>query len=273
MDASRDVLSLADALQRWCDDCLVQRVRDEECCHTEYEMENFSRIQLTSRAVRRQPHRQDWMVGRDFTKLIAAWHDLESDFRQSIEKGRIHLRGVQLAPDRRTECEIIPRGWAADFLFDFRKGTIKAGPVRFGAIECSQVPWISAMATVDPVAAPTPAPLSTAAWVKTLRPEDLPDLDDETVLALLNEHTDRVIKNGSQLIGPGKVSLLPLILGKMKARAANGELEPKQADEFRWLAIWIREVAPEWHAYKASSIELKLSADYKRLKATSTPNI
>ena len=270
MDASRDVLSLADALQRWCDECLLQRVRDEECRHTEYEMDNCGRIQLTSRAVRRKPSRQDWMVGSNFTQLSAAWVELEHDLRRRIEQGQIHIRGVQLAPDRRIEPEIIPGGWAADFLFDFRKGTIKAGPVRFGAIECSQVPWISAMATVDPVAAPTPAPLSTAAWVRTLRPEDLPDLDDETVLALLNEHARRVIKNGGQLIAPGKVSLMPIISGKMKARAESGELQPTLTAESQYLATWIKGVASLYQVPTAPTIKKVLSNSYGLLKARST---
>ena len=138
MSASKDVLDLVDALQRWCDPSLVQRIKDEECRCSQHQLDQSGLIQLTSREVRRKPTNTSWMAGHNLRSLLAAWEDLERDLRQRIERGRIHLRGVQLAPEQRTELEIIPKIWAADFLFNFSKGTVRAGKRRYGAISCSQ---------------------------------------------------------------------------------------------------------------------------------------
>ena len=206
------------------------------------------------------------MMGSNFAKLIAAWEDLERDLRHNIEQGQIHLRGVQLAPDRRTEPEIIPRVWAADFLFDFGKGMIKAGPVRFGAIECSQAPWaLEAMPTQT--TAPSPDAPPAVAALTALRPEDFPDLDDETVLALLEEHGRRVVKNGGKLIQPSKISFLQIIRKKMQARAEAGELLPSLTGETDWLARWIEARIKHHQIPSADSISRGLGKEYAELKA------
>ncbi len=268
---SNDTLSLFDALRQWCEPSLVQRVMDEECSHTEYEMDRAHRPQLTSRAVRRQPTRTSWMAnGSDFNSHNAAWRDLEQDLRQRIERGQIHLRGVQLAPERQTEPEVVPRGWAADFKFDFEKGTIKTGKFSFAAIECSRVPW--ATATADPVAAPTPAQLSTAAAeLRTLRPEGFAELDDETVLELLEEHARRVVENDTPLIAPGKVTLLPIIRRKMRWRAKQNELLSTMIAESEWLEAWMTERVGSYQFPKAPTIAKLLAKEYELIKPRSTP--
>ena len=138
MSASKDVLDLVDALQRWCDPSLVQRIKDEECRCSQHQLDQSGLIQLTSREVRRKPTNTSWMAGHNLRALLAAWEDLERDLRQRIEQGRIYLRGVQLTPKQRTELEVIPGVWAADIQFNFSKGTIRARKVRYGAVSCSE---------------------------------------------------------------------------------------------------------------------------------------
>ena len=204
--------------------------------------------------------------GSDFTTYYAAWRELEQDLRQRIEQGRIHIRGVQLAPERQTEAEVIPKSWSADFQFDFVKGTIKTGKFSFAAIECSQEPWATAAATV-------PATPSTMRETRKLRVEDFAELDDETVLKLLEEHAQRVVKNDTRLIAPGKVTLLPIIRRKMRWRAEQNALLPTLIAESEWLETWMIERVGSFQLPTAPTIAKVLAKEYERIKPRSTPAI
>ena len=120
-----------------------------------------------------------------------------------------------------------------------------------------------------PVGATAPAGAPAA-----LRPEDLPNLSDEMVLALLEEHARRVVESpDAELFPPGKISFMPLILRKMEARAAAGELLPELAGEAAWLAAWIKGKAPSHQTPTASTIENSLRSRYRPLKPRSKPTI
>lgn len=152
MSTNNGVLKLVDALQQWCDPSLVQRIKDEECRCSQYQLDQSGLIQLSSREIRRQPTNTSWMGGYNLRALHAAWQDLERDLRQRIEQGLIILRGVLLAPEQQTELEGIPGVWAATFTFNFSKGTVRSGKRRYGAISCSRGPDIVCN---DPVGAET----------------------------------------------------------------------------------------------------------------------
>lgn len=233
-------MSLLQALQQWCEPALVERVRSEERQLSEYELNQTSRVQLTPTTERRRPTSTSWKVDTDLTNWLAAWHALENDLRQRITAGEIFVRGVQAKPQRRRDPEPIPGAWAADFAFDFAVGTIGVGEYRFTAVTCSREPWPERepLAGQPPPAPPVPSPAP-------LRPEDVPDLDDETVLALLEENARRVAaKPDTQLFPPGKISLMPLIRRRMEFRAGAGELLPSLAGEAAALKAWIASKVP-----------------------------
>ncbi|HEY8610798.1 MAG TPA: hypothetical protein VIL69_05830, partial [Roseomonas sp.] len=99
---------MREALERWCDPALVERVKAIERTYTEYELDQTHRVQLTPRTERRQPRSGDWKIDRDDSSWLAAWRDLERDLRRRIELGEIHLFGVQMKPERRMQAEPIP---------------------------------------------------------------------------------------------------------------------------------------------------------------------
>ncbi len=174
--ASKDVLNLIDGLARWCDPSIVQRIRDEERRCSEYQLDQSGLIQLTSREMRRKPTNTSWMAGHNLRALLAAWEDLENDLRHRIEQGRIHLRGVQLAPEQRTEPEIIPGVWAADFQFSFSKGTIRAGKRRYGAISCWEDQDLGCVSQVEAKPSTTDgrSPVTDQASQQPVRPVNKP---------------------------------------------------------------------------------------------------
>ena len=264
-----DVLTLAEALQQWCDARLVLQVMEWEPKCTASEVDSLRRIHLTNRGFRRDATLTN-VTTNPHMRLRAAWSDLEQDLCRRIEQGLIHLRGVRIAPDKRTDPEIIPGVWAAAFRFDFSRGMIAIGDIRFSAVACSLDPW-------EPEATLTTAQLSTVPTIaeptSQLHPEDVPSLNYETVLALLEAHAQHVIKNGDQLIAPGKVSLLAIVRGKMKDRAAAGEMLPTLSSEARWLANWIEQRAPDYQSPTEKTIGRQLSTTYYQLNPRSTPAI
>jgi len=95
------------------------------------------------------------------------------------------------------------------------------------------------------------------------------ELSDEDVLFLLEEHARRVTESKSYpVLDPGitKVTFMPLILRKMQARAAAGELLSTLAAEAAMLENWIQEKAPSYQTPTAGTIENSLRQEYRRLK-------
>lgn len=259
-------LSLREALERWCDPSLVEAVRAQERRKTAYEMDQVShRIQLTPKTERERPSDTRWMVGPpDYTRLIIAWRELESDLRQMISFGAIHLRGVQTRPQRRSDPEPIPSAWGGDAAFDFASSAVEFGEYRFTAVLCARHPF-EPVPRKEQVPLPLPAPDILPA---VIRPEDVPGLSDETILALLEEHARRVVEGPEVRLGASLTfSLMPLVQRKLRHRAVRGEMLMSLADETRWLADWIAEKAPSFHVPQAKPIENALRGDYNRLKA------
>ncbi len=267
-----NVLTLAEALQQWCDPLLLLQVMEWEPKCTASEVDSLRRIHLTHRAFRRDATQTN-VAGNPHMRLRAAWSDLEQDLCRRIEQGLIHLRGVRIAPDKRTDPEIIPGVWAAAFKFDFGRGMITIGDLRFAAVACSFDPW-TPEATQASATAQLPAAAPIAKALAQLRPEDFPELSDELVLELLEEHARRVIKNGGKLIAAGKVSWLPIVRGKMQHRAETGTMYDSLAAEADWLSKWMSGKVKLHQVPTAGTINKHLGNDYKQLqKARSTPAI
>ena len=176
-----NVLTLAEALQQWCDPLLVLQVMEWEPKCTASEVDSLRRIHLTNRGFSAGRHAYERYEGNPHMRLRAAWGDLEQDLCRRIEQGLIHLRGVRIAPDKRTDPEIIPGVWAAAFRFDFSRGMITIGDLRFASVACSLDPWAP---RTKPGSRPSPIAYGAAAsWLMGPLPNSgqktFPDLSGE----------------------------------------------------------------------------------------------
>jgi hypothetical protein len=72
-----------------------------------------------------------------------------------------------------------------------------------------------------------------------------------------------------QALDPGitKVSFMPIILRKMRARAEAGAMFDTLSAEAAELERWIQDKAPSHQTPTAGAIENALRIEYKRLKA------
>ncbi|MFT8247270.1 hypothetical protein [Roseomonas sp. BN140053] len=264
-----DTLPLWDALVGWCSPQLLFEIRRHECY--------FSRDQL-----RAADHPTLGAAGdgraqlgpteyqRMRTALGSFWWDLRRDLKRRIERGEVYVQGVQTRPDLRTEPEPIPSVWATDFDFDFEAGSLTVARYRFIAVTCSLKPPTQ-RALAPPIAEYR---VGGPGRLAVLHPEDVAALEDDTILALLEEHARRVVDSpDAKLFPPGKISLLPLIRRKMLARAAAGETQPSLASEMTWLAEWIALKAPSHQVPTAATLENVLRNDYRALSARSNATI
>ncbi len=269
---AHQVLTLAKALQQWGHPHLVLEVMAWEPRCSTSEVESLRRVYLTNRKCLRD-EAITTAAGNPFKQLQFAWEDLEMDFRRRIEQEEIYLRGVQVAPERRTDPEIIPGAWAAEFQFNFLTGTITVGELRYTAVACSLDPWTPERAQVA-AHAQLPAPASTAETLARLRPEDFPAISDELLLALIEEHAQRVIKYGGPLKMPGKTTFLPIIRRKMRSRSEAGEMRGSITAEAAWLEEWIKDRVEGHQVPTAKTISKALGDDFNQLaKPRSTPAI
>jgi hypothetical protein len=259
-------LRLREALIEWCEPSLVEAVCAEERLHTAYEMRSFRRGRLTSPEESRAARAREWYVnGDDFSKLIDAWKALERDLARRLEDAELFLTGVKLRPELTTEPQPIPGAWAADFNFDFHASVVVIRNMRFGSVTVSRT---------RPAAAPGPTTVAAGLSRAEITANNARDLTDDEVLVLLEDHARRVIEGpDAPLIAPGKISLLPIIRGKMQHRAERGELLPTLSAESRWLADWIASKLTWHHLPTSKTIGKVLSSDYGVLKTRSNAAI
>lgn len=259
-------LRLSEALVRWCAPELVAAVRSAECEHTAHELESTGFFTLANPSAWRQPLEREWMLGPpNFRRLFAAWNRLLDDFRRRIEQAEIYLEGALSTPDGATEAQAIPNTLAAELNFDFRRNTVSRGNQRYLAITASKTPssWAPVEQQIEDYARQLP-PLDG----RTVR-----ELSDEEVLLLLEEHARRVVEGGSEMMTPGRISLMPIIRRKMEFRAAQGELADSLAAECAILADWIFEKVPSHQVPTAGSIANSLRKAYEALRARSTRTV
>ncbi len=127
--------TLLGALLNWCDDSLVQAVRDRERKHTEHDLSSLRRGYISRPEDLRQPMEKEWMLGPpDFTLLLEAWKRLERDFERRVTAERFFLTGVQIKPALMASPQLIPGVWASACRFDFAKGTVIIADREFVAV-------------------------------------------------------------------------------------------------------------------------------------------
>ncbi len=256
-DPSR--LSLRNALLAWCFEERVEDLQAYEVYFTSQELATFGYPNLGGASNRGDPVPMGTYSYESLREALDnAWKGILLDFRERVQRGQIHLRGVQTEPKRQLIESCIPGQWAADYSFDVLAGTIQVGEFRYVGVAVLLGPADAAV---------TAAPSTARA---ALRAEDVADFDDDTILALLEEHAKRVVESsGAKLIEPGKVSVMPIVRRKMSRRAETGELALTLADEARDLAAWIATKVPSHQVPTAGRIENALRHDYRRLKPQS----
>lgn len=187
---------------------------------------------------------------------------LHQDFKSRLIRGDVKLLGVQTAPERLTKPTAIPGSWAADFVFDIDAGSIRCDKHRWVAVKA----WLGSpeaeeVGAEQPSQGPEPV---------VIRAEQVATLDDETILALLEEHAKRVFESpDAKLIAPGKISLMPIILRKMRYRAEQKQLLPNLASEAAWLANWIETKVSSHQVPTEGAIKNALRKDYALFSAQS----
>jgi hypothetical protein len=264
--ADPNPITLRVALLRWSDPVLIEAVRQAEAPFASDSLMAHGRFDLGGGASRTSPDDDEDDDEDDAEharrRLSAAWERLRQDFRDRIQRGEIHLQGVQTAPERQSHPAPLNGLWAAEFSFDFPAGRIVVGPthpLRYAAVVASRTPFTSS----DAVPQPSEAALS-------ITPATVASLDDETILALLEEHAARVIATeDAKLIAPGKISLMPIIRRKMLHRAEQGEICLTLADEAKALAAWIETKVMSHQVPTVGRIENVLRGEYRLLRPQS----
>jgi len=269
-----EALPLAEAMIQWTDPALVQAVRAEEQRFTAYELGYVvHRPKLSALHQLAKPNRDRWMIGQpDFTRLIQAWRDLERDFRARTVRGAFYLEGVQIAPEPTTRRQVIPSPWIAECDFDLLAGAVVFGSRKFAAVKV----WPGSEPADDQAAAESTTPVqgTSTPTIPEITAQTVRQLTDEEILLLLEEHARRVIEGpNAKLIAPGKISLMPIVAGKMRRRAEQGELLPKISEESLWLAKWIASKVALHQVPTAGTIGKVLAAEYAVLKTRSSAAI
>ncbi|NOG71276.1 hypothetical protein [Roseicella sp. DB1501] len=253
-------ISLADALSHWCDSALQDAVRQVQANLSNGQLRQLKQIRLAGGS---KPEKNAELTEGEFedcwTEAKDVWTDLLDDFRGRVRDGQIYLSGVRTQPNPETERVEVPSVWIFDLTVDVAVGAVSGHGHRFTAVRVSSH-------RLDGEKLP---PLGSRITV-----ENVGDLTDDEILLLLEEHAKRVIAGpDAKLIAPGKISLLPIVKGKMRARAENGELCTTLAAEASALEAWIRSKVTLHQFPTAKTIEKTLGNEYKALKQRSTAEI
>lgn len=257
-------LTLLEALNKWCDPEAILGVVRAEMLFSDGELRTLSApILITSELRGDGRSRLLPQTGDRFTDLRIAWADLIRDFKHRIEHEEMYLDGLEPTKDMGNEREALRGALATDFDFDFLDNTVTYRGRRFLAVTASRTP--SAWAPLE-IGLPTRR--------VDARPYKASDLTDEQILELLEEHAKRVLAGpDAKLIAPGRISLMPLVAGKMRDRAAAGEMANKISHEAEWLAKWVKSKVTLHQVPSASAIERSLGKAYTGLKAASKAGI
>jgi hypothetical protein len=254
-------IPLRAALLRWSDPVLIEAVRQAEAPFASDRLMAHGCFDLGGGASRTSSDDDEDDDEHVWRKLNAAWERLRQDFRDRIQRGEIHLQGVQTAPERQSHPAPLNGLWAAEFSFDFPAGRIAVGGIhtlRYTAVVASRRPFTSSDAVPQPSEA---AP--------SITPETVASLDDETILALVEEYARRVIASPDVKLMPVKISFLPIVSGKMRHRAEHDELLPTLKAESVALEDWIASKVVLHQVPTAATIRKVLSGEYRQLKARS----
>lgn len=254
-------ITLRNALLEWCREARVEDVQEFEVYFLSQELATFGWPNLGSADNRGEPAPLTHISWDDARyHLDNAWKALLLDFREKVERGQVHLRGVQMKPERHLADSPIPGLWAADFNFDVLAGTVEAGEYRWVRVTVAPGP-------PDDIATVTEGGLITST---THRVDQVAELDDDVILELLEEYARRVIaRTDIMMMPPGKISLMPIIRGKMRHRAERHELLTTLKEESEWLAYWVSAKVELHQTPTAATIKKVLGSEYRQLLARS----
>lgn len=258
-------MPLHSALMRAASASAVRELEILEAELADAELEDLHVLRLTgirydpTLATRRHPEERRAIK----RAIVRCFLGVVNEMRQQVENGDLHLSGVLIQPEARTQREPVPGVWAAAMQFDFHNNGIECLGRRYVSVRASSTPFsISAEgATVQE------APSRDG---KALRPGDVPALDDETIFALLNEHAERVINSADAKLLDAfkiKVSFMPILRRKMEHRFDTGETLPTLGKETAALKDWIATKVPSHQVPTAKSIANAIGSRYRPPKA------
>ena len=261
---ARDIrqFTVREAVLNFCFEHRVEDVNNAEHYFRSQEIVEFGYPPLGAASSRGDPTPcSPHELGTHRNALDAAWRNILLDLKVRIERGDLLLSAVQISPKLQERPEIIPGQWAM---------ALRINPLD-STVWLKQTRYVNALLTPADQADAATMPSAPA---KATAVTSIADMDADTIVALLEEYYRRATKDGvKQLLHPGKLTLMPLVKGKMYWRAERGELLPTLRTEARWLAAWIAEKATLHQVPSAPTIEKMLGSDYALLKPRSTPAI
>jgi hypothetical protein len=217
--ADGDRLTLRDAALRWCDSDLVRDLRAAEKARDKLgpappEPELLARLGAAE-AWRTEINRRNTIAA----SVPTCWKRLSSDLRASLESQELLIEGVQVLPTRTETITDIPGIWAVEFTLDFELNTLDFPKHRFVMVRIFRP---DARTTAKEGSASTNSALEEHGRPPKL---DVSQLTDDEIMAILNEHHQRVIHERSgTLFAPGKVTVMAYIRARMEVRAKANEL-------------------------------------------------
>ena len=259
-------LWLSEAIVTWNDPGLVEDARAAERSCTRGRLSGSLKPRLVRDDELRQPTSSDWMGGdSDISRLGYAWAALERSFRAMAARGELFLKGVLVKPSLTENYQLISGTWASDLKLDVLESRIIIQERRYSNVQVSRTPI-----ALEVGGAEVTEPLAPPNWAF----ETMGDWSDDQVLALFEEYARRVVESESARLSTAysKVSLMPIILRKMKDRFVRQENASSLADEAIFLADWIKQKAPSFQIPAVNTVETKLRTNYQALKARSKPN-
>jgi len=267
-------LPLREALTKWTSPALVMKLKTLERNYTLADLTYFTSMTNRHRLSDVEDllkHGQDrWIIETpDFGVLIGAHDDLVRDFRDRWVREDFYLRGVQAKPALTTKHRHIPGVWSGECKFDFQNNSLTIGELKFVAVAASRTAIEDALDIGSAAAAPAISqPVPEIHSPPLVTAESVRSLTDEEVLTLLEDHARRVIeRDAARLIAPGKISLMPIILRKMKQRYEQNETRETLAAEAAYLAEWIFSKVPSHQVPTAGSIKNAMRNNYRAPKA------
>lgn len=262
----KDRLLLSEGFITWNDPELVEKAKAAERSYSKNKFPSWIPYRLVPDHELRQQMPGRWMGGEPYDSgLTEAWAALERSFRDMVGRAQLFLEGVLIKPYLTEHYQPIPGLWASSLKFDFSKSQITIRERQYATVRVSLTP--------------IPVEATGAADTRTFAPpnwafETMGEWSDDQVLALFEEHVKRVIESEPAKLSAAmnKLSLMPIIIRKMRARFEAKDNEHTLAAEAEFLAAWIKQKAPSLDYPKASSIETKLRSEYRALKAGAKPN-
>jgi len=258
-------MPLFEAIVRSCNPRELNTIKSLETCFTAQELLDLEVPNLSGALpfVRKRDTEVEDEYPALRRDLRETWDLVLDDIRERMRRQEILLSGVLIYPSLTSDRVAIPGAWASECIFGLRDATVSVQNQRYADVRVSD-----AFSIEQPVEAP-------AQLVRhAVTVDDVPALSYDVILALLEEHAKQVIADpDAQLFPPGRISFMPIIRGKMRHRAENGEMLSTITAESKWLANWISTKVTLHQIPTDRTIAKSLGSDYEALKPTSKADI